>query len=88
MTTTTTTQENIIKLQPPPVTSIPKVNVNTKRPTNITADLRDMIRAANAWDVQLYDWARDTFLNDTIPAQIYDRLTLSNFHPTDSWLAE
>jgi hypothetical protein len=46
-------------------TSIPKVNVNAKRPTNITADIRDQIRDANAWDVQLYDWARETFLDTT-----------------------
>jgi hypothetical protein len=47
---------------PPTATSIPKVNVNAKRPTNISADVRDQIRAANDWDVQLYDWARETFL--------------------------
>jgi hypothetical protein len=38
------------------------VNVNAKRPTNISAAFRDQIRATNDWDVPLYDWARETFL--------------------------
>jgi hypothetical protein len=48
--------------------AIPKINVNAKRPAkaNITAQLRDQIRTANAWDVQLYDWARATFLDSDV----------------------
>jgi hypothetical protein len=70
-TTTTTTSLNVTSpkdttTKPPTASSsIPKVNVNAKRPANITADLRDQIWAANDWDVQLYDWARETFLETT-----------------------
>jgi hypothetical protein len=59
--TTTPSRNDVTSLPPTATSSIPKANVNAKRPTNIAANLRDLIRAANAWDVQLYDWARGAF---------------------------
>ena len=42
--------------------SLPRKNVNEQRPRNVSSFILERIRARNSYDLELYEWARATFL--------------------------